>query len=193
MPDLSSSFAFWRATAINATEKKDYHAAAAALHNINSMLTEDYLVTVDNAKYTETTTESITYECRSCHKTSSYSDIKICDITLSAFDSDVTGRKTSKQWFCKHCKKWTPQNQTEMVKSQHATPYYTGVVSTCPIDHHNMLDRRTYHPKFTKWFYNFLEELQHKLALYRIEYIAQNGEDMKDDEKYKGDVNDLSN
>jgi len=193
LPDISSAFGYWRSSAVNAIEKKEYNAAAAALNNINSLLTEDYIITVDTAKYNESIGESITYQCRSCNEVTPFSNIKICNILLSSMESTISGQKTSKQWLCPECKKWTPQNQTDMIKSQHASPYYSRVVPTCPTTPTFFTGRLGFPSKFDRWFYNFLEELQHALACYRIEYVAQNGEDMKDDQKYTGDVNDLNN
>jgi len=37
-----------------------------------------------------------------------------------------------------------------------------------------------YPEKFTRWFYNFLEEIQAKMVLYRIEFVSQNGHEMTD-------------
>ena len=194
LPDISSAFGFWRSYSVNAVEKKDYNAAASGLNNINSLLTEEYIITVNTTKYNESVDENITYQCRSCDEITSLLNIEVCDILLSATDSVITGKKTSRQWFCKACKHWTPQNQTSMVKSQNASPFYSRVVPTCPIRKIGLLGRNNFSTEFDRWFYNFLEELQHALAIYRIEYVSQHdGEDMKDDQKFIGEINDLSN
>ena len=59
-------------------------------------------------------------------------------------------------------------------------PFYRKVVPSPPTKQIGLQNRFHFEQEFKEWFYNFLEELQHQLARYRIEYIKLNGHDMAD-------------
>ncbi|KAF6247502.1 hypothetical protein C6990_03340 [Nitrosopumilus sp. b3] len=180
LPDISSGFTFWRSYAVNCLKDKDYNGATSGLHNINALLTEDYIVSVDTEAYNKQTEENIFYECGFCKKETAVSNIQVCQILLSPTDSIISKQKTTNKWRCPECEKWVSQQRTNIIKDKLESPYYRRVVPECPTHSIGLGDRLNFSSKFDKWFYNFLEELQHALALYRIEYIAQNGEDMAD-------------
>ena len=48
LPDISSAFSFWRAYAVNRLDQKDYNGATSGLYNINSLLTENYIISIDS-------------------------------------------------------------------------------------------------------------------------------------------------
>ena len=180
LPDISSAFSFWRAYAVNSLDQKNYNGATSGLYNINSLLTEDYIVSIDTTQYKNQTDESVFYQCKFCEKEIQISDIEVCEILLSLTDSILSGQKTTKQWKCPECNKWMSKSTTNIIKNRLEAPYFRRVVPEV-LTHGIGLQRRISFPQqFDKWFYNFLEELQHALALYRIEYVAQNGEDMMD-------------
>ena len=188
LPDISSAFSFWRSYSVNCLDHENYNGASSGLHNINSLLTEDYIVSVDTTQYNKQTEESIFYQCVFCNKESPQSIIEVCEILLSSTSSIISGKKTSRQWRCPECNKWVLQNRTNIVKDKLESPFYRRVVPECPVQSMGLGSRLTFSSKFEKWFYNFLEELQHALALYRIEYISLNGEDMTEvNLKGKGD------
>ncbi|MBC8501709.1 MAG: hypothetical protein H8D35_01110 [Nitrosopumilus sp.] len=180
LPDISSAFAFWRSYAVNCFDHKNYNGATSGLHNINSLLTEDYIISVDTNKYNTQTAENIFYHCGLCGKEIQSSNVKVSDILLTPEEQIISGKKTIKKWRCVVCGKWVALHRTSIIKTRNESPYYRRVVPECPTHTVGLADRLNFPPMFGVWFYNFLEELQHALALYRIEYIAQNGEDMQD-------------
>ncbi len=181
LPDISSAFSFWRSYSVNCLDHENYNGAASGLNNINSLLTEDYIISVDTTQYKKQTGENIVYLCPSCEKETSQNNIKFGEITLSSSDAIITGRKKERKWYCINCNAWMSQRLTSVIKDKLASPFYRRVVSECPVQAIGLGSKLNFAPQFDTWFYNFLEELQHALALYRIEYIAQNdGEDMAD-------------
>jgi hypothetical protein len=65
-------------------------------------------------------------------------------------------------------------------------PYYLKVVPDGPVRNLGVSNRLGFHEKFSTWFYNYLEELESQLGLYRIEYAAQLDEDEEPDFKDEG-------
>ena len=180
LPDISSAFSFWRAYAVNRLDQKDYNGATSGLYNINSLLTESYIVSIDTTQYNKQTEESIFYQCRFCNNETSQSNIQVFDYLLPLDEQIISGEKYVKSWKCPECKKLMARCRTNIIKDKLESPYYRRIVPECPTRGIGLQKRISFPQQFDKWFYNFLEELQHALALYRIEYVAQNGEDMMD-------------
>lgn len=180
LPDISSAFAFWRSYAVNCLEQKNYNGATSGLYNINSLLTEEYIISIDTEAFHKQTKQNVFFECVFCKNEIPLTKTRICDIFLEFDDAMISGQKTAKKWFCPDCRKWVLHSRTTIIRDKLESPYYRRIVSECPQMHPMGGSRLGFPQKFDKWFYNFLEELQHALALYRIEYIAQNGEDMEE-------------
>jgi hypothetical protein len=97
---------------------------------------------------------------------------------------------TRKYWICPKCDKDNFQKYGEWntIKSIREMPFTLGVIPEPPKKPKHLAKSLGYPEKFNKWFYNFLEEIQAKLVLYRIEYVSQNGHEMIEPEfKDKGD------
>lgn len=94
--------------------------------------------------------------------------------------SVVLCQKTEPIWFCKKCKKPNLEINTTKIIEEIDQPSYRKVVPAPPVQRIGLHNRFVFESEFKAWFYNFLEELQHQLALYRIEYVAQHGHDMGD-------------
>lgn len=180
LPDISSSFSFYRAFAINSLQNKDWRGAAAALYNINSLLTEDYLITIDSVEYEKATKELSNFECPYCKEKTPEQDTVVCDRSLDAIDSVILQQERIKCWHCPHCNENPPVEGTTVFYQKTVMPFYRKIVPEPPQTVPGLLIRFTWVPQFKKWFYNFLEQLTHQLALYRIEYMSQHGEDMQE-------------
>ena len=95
-------------------------------------------------------------------------------------------KNTIKYWKCPDCEKDNYQKDGEWntIKSIREKPYSLGVVQEPPRNQTQLITTLDFPIKFTKWFYAFLEEIQAKMLLYRIEYVTINGHDM-DESSYK--------
>ncbi len=217
LPDISSSFGFWRTFAVNKISQKDYNGASAGLYNLNGCLTEEYVVTISTREYEKAVKEQSYFQCDHCtmmieEKTNKgeddeirekvkipteipYNEVKIFELVSPLIEGIITGNKTIKIWVCPKCKKENVMNgEWNIITPTKEKPYYLKIVPECPVKLSGISTRLGWDNKFSKWFYNFLEEIQVSMKNYRVEYIAQNGHDMEDSGfKDKGDEKNGSN
>lgn len=177
LPDISGTFNFYRTYAVRALERKDYSGAIASLYNINSLLTEDYVIEIDSARYQQVIKENIEYRCNHCEKDTSVDKIVLEDRTMYGIDQLIFGNKR-RMWVCPKCEKDVGFDNTIIIREKTEKPFYRKVVPDPPDRGIGIQRRYSFPQAFIKWFFNFLEELEHSLANYRIEYVAQNGHDM---------------
>ncbi len=180
LPDISSTFAFWRANAIICYKEDNLHGAEAALYNINACLTEEYILELNTAQYEKSIHEAITYECGFCKAFTPINQINIFDWLPPGLLSVMTSYERIKSWRCLKCEEVNPMIGTTIIHEKLASPFFQKFMYEPPKREIGILYRYNFKPKFRKWFYKFLELLQHQLALYRIEYKNQTGEDMSD-------------
>ena len=211
LPDISSSFGFWRTFAVNKISQKDYNGASAGLYNLNGCLTEEYVITISTRGYEKAVKEQSYFQCDHCTmqieeitnkgeddevrekvKIPSeipYNEVKIFELICPLIEGIITGNKIIKIWICPKCKKENVMNgEWNIITPTKEKPYYLKIVPECPIKLSGLSTRLGWDNKFSKWFYNFLEEIQVSMKNYRVEYIAQTGHDMEDTGfKDKGD------
>ncbi len=180
LPDISSTFAFWRANAIISFRENNLHGAEAALYNINSCLTEEYIITIDTAEYQKGIHEAIIYECSFCKAYTPIKHVNFYKMLLPLIDQIVLGEEYIEVWDCIKCKKQVPRINATIIHEKRASPFFQKFMYEPPKRELGLLYRYNFTPKFRKWFYKFLELLQHQLALYRIEYVSQHNEEMKE-------------
>ena len=104
------------------------------------------------------------------------------DSLINGFKKKYEHRTTKKYWVCPECQNdnFQKDGQWDTVKSIREEPFTLGVVPEPPKKPHHLANSLGYPEKFTRWFYNFLEEIQAKMVLYRIEFVSQNGHEMTD-------------
>lgn len=112
------------------------------------------------------------------------------DNLVRGFTTATKDKSTIKYWICPDCKEDNYQKNGEWntVKSIREQPFSLGVIPEAPKKPKYLSDSLGYPEKFSKWFFSFLEEIQAKMVLYRIEYVSINGHDMEETTfKDKGD------
>lgn len=187
LPDISGTFSFYRTYAVNCLERKNYHGATAALYNINSLLTEDFIISIDTDEYNKQVRETVWYRCDFCEKDTQLKNVHQRDKMLFGIDALLFG-KTLRVWECPECGEDVPSETTVIIKEKTVKPYFRKVVPDPPERGIGLERRFSFPPAFTRWFFSFLEQLEHQLAKYRIEYISQHGMDMAEPAyKDKGD------
>jgi len=121
---------------------------------------------------------------RDDYKTSSMDNL-VRGFTLSQKNINII-----KYWICPECKEdnYQTDGQWNTVKSVREQPFALGVIQEPPKKPKHLANALGYPDKFSKWFFGFLEEIQAKMVLYRIEYVSVNGHEMAEPEfKDRGD------
>jgi hypothetical protein len=121
---------------------------------------------------------------RDNYKTSSMDNL------VKGFTVSQKSKSTIKYWVCPECKEdnYQKEGSWNTVKSIRERPFSLGVIQEPPKKPKHLANALGYPDKFSKWFFGFLEEIQAKMVLYRIEYVSINGHEMEDTTfKDKGD------
>ena len=105
--------------------------------------------------------------------------IKIVDLLSPSFEGLITGQNNVKSWFCPSCKKMNELHRTKRIQTERERPYYAKVIPDPPVRQIGLQNRFNFEHDFTRWFWNFLEEINWGEVAYRKEYINQNGHDME--------------
>lgn len=183
---------------------RNYNAAASSLDNINSVLPEQYMVTIDDRLYEESKIGGIYYTCTGCTETVQeigadekpreikrpreipLKDLKPFTIKNTSFEKYVTGKDEIEHWQCPHCNKIHKTHETDVVTPRVREPFYYKVVPSCPVKKAGLITRFGYDQRFESWYYNYLRELEHQIGRYRAEYENQRDSDVDDeDEGYR--------
>jgi len=174
---------------------------------MNALLSDDYRITVDSAAVKEMLKSSTLYKCNHCttDKTeiinkgeeSEYTEttetpteinqtkIKIVEFLYDQMTAMLKGEKYHKVWQCPNCSKINELSDTDIIKLVKGKPYYKRVIGDMPIGRYKLTNRRSWPRDFGKWYWDYFQELEHALGLYRTEYISQNGMDMDDLSAFK--------
>lgn len=178
----------WQEYAINHLDAKEWDKAASGLHNVNSCLVDPYIVKIDSREFYKKIADQTLYKCTGCEKDIHYSKVKVFDLICPMFEGIVTGEKSNKVWICPECHIDCKLKDTIITVEETVQPNWLGVVPAQPVRQIGLQNRFNYEYDFKKWFFNFMEELQHQLGLYRIEYVKINHHDMGDTGyQHKGD------
>ena len=178
--DISGSFGFWREFAVNCLQRKDWKGAKAGLFNLNSILEKDYLVKVNTREFQQAILNNTYWKCHICGEKTPQSQISVYELIVSTIEGVVSGQRTQSSWFCPKCKECNKEKDTHKMIEEVDQPSYRKVVPSPPVQKFGLQNRFIFESSFNDWFFNFIEELQHQLGRYRIEYVAQHGHDMMD-------------
>lgn len=173
LPDINTAFVKYRTHGLICIDMKNYAGASASLNGINALLPNDYKIEINSAKYNEALKTKISIICNFCNSEINKNDIKIVNLLNPILIQTLTSNEYQKAWFCPQCKKENYLNKTKMVKYTALKPFYLKVIPEPPRKKDGLQTKNTFHHNYVKWFYNFLEELEYQLGLYRIEYISQ--------------------
>lgn len=210
LPDISSTFNFFRAYAVNALAREDYTEAAAGLYSINSSLDEKYIININDAEFKREIAESTFYNCNFCTmevekivnkgeedertKTEtiptriSSSKIEVYDWLPPGILSTMTSHKKIPVWKCPECNEMNPLVGTNIIHIKNTNPFFRSVIANPPRQGAGIITRLTFKLDFKKWFFDFLEQLNHTMMNYRVDFAAQHGADMVESiYKDKGD------
>lgn len=212
LPDISGVFMYWRTVYRDGLKTGNWSDVSLGLNNMNGSLDEEYRLEVSNSQWEEMAESYIVWSCPHCTveeekivnkgKDNEYvktiqvpteskrEDIRIYTEHCDQETQYITGERTRDMWICPAC------NQSSSVAGVKATqisfpfPHYRNCIYKEPQMPLTGLKRRrgTYPQEMREWAKYYSQELEHKLALYRLEYIKQHeGEDMAFNWEDKGD------
>ena len=202
LPDISSKFNFFLQMAVNSQREKDYNSSASGLYNMNALLGEKYVININDRQFKDSVEKESTYRCNNekCTMIKStitldenneeqkskqtvrnevpQSQVRVYSLITPMIESILSKETTTSYWNCPKCKTQNKLIDTTIYQPSISQPSFRRVVPTCPPRGLGVSTRLGYTQKFDEWFYHFLEQLSHQLALYRIEYINLNRVDM---------------
>lgn len=204
LPDISGIFVRWRQHYLEGLEISKWGAVSLGLNNMNGALDEEYRLPINTKKWGELEDGYIIWECGFCtmdkekivNKGKENEKKKIIQVPTVTKREDVTvfeeicsdiisilsGHKKRKMWICPSCKNMASVESVESALVRYAEPHYRGCIYKEPTRPLTGLMRRrgSYPEQMKEWAKSYSVELEHQLALYRLEYIAQHGMDMGD-------------
>ena len=183
LPDLNTQWIiavreFW-----TALRSKNYPMLFGALYNINALLPDNYQIEISDKKYfDEVNKQGISLICKYCSAETKRQDIKIKEVLTTYSVSILTGHKNEKVWYCDKCHKDNILSQAKMINNVLPQPCYLKVVPNPPIRKSDLSDRQQYHRNVERWGLQALNELQHQMSLFRLEYKPKDDENFEDNE-----------
>ena len=182
LPDVNTAFITYRRESIIALKSFDYRGCCGALSCINALLPEKYRVILYDIQFKDKSKISFTYCCGMCQAESNESKIDIFDYHLTALESLTTDEKTIKAWACPECTVMNILSDTKIKKDMLAQPSFLQTVPLPPKRENGLLGRATYRKEFSAWGWNFLNELEEKMAQFRDDNWSKNDEFRGDEE-----------
>ena len=183
--------------------------ASLALHNMNGSLDAEYRLPINTEMWQSQQDGYIVWECQFCTTTktvkevdeegeetskqvtaptrSKKDEIKIFEERCSPVIQLLSERKVRRMWICPKCGEIAPVRSVSSKLLKYPAPHYRGCIYEEPEAPKTglMRNRGAYPAAMRKWTKMYSIELEHQLAIYRLEYIRQHGEDMEDATGYK--------
>lgn len=167
LPDINTQYIKFVNESVNSWKSKAYDSCLGAIHCINALLPEDYRVQISDQKYLDASKEQIFAKCHQCDEETNRQDIEIFQVLLNFEESVMMGAKSKEIWVCPKCKKESDVLRTEFVSERFQDPTYFQVVPQPPRHTDGLIDRTSFHKKFTVWFWTMLGELGNQMAKFR--------------------------
>lgn len=204
LPDISGTFAKWRQEYREGMDGGKWAKASLALHNMNGSLDDDYVLPISDEKWSDQHDGYVVWECTQCmterkikhtdddgevtYETvteptrSKKDEIKIFEEKCSDVIRLLSNLKTRRMWGCPKCGNIAPVRSVSSKLLKYPAPHYRSCIYTEPQPPKTglMMRRGNYPTLMRKWTRLFSFELEHQLAVYRLEYIKRNGVDMED-------------
>lgn len=211
LPDVSGVFGSWRDVYKKALSSGNWDDASLALHNMNGALDDEYRLPINSEMWEKKKDAYVVWKCNNCTTIetkiinkgeedeytkeievptcSKHEDIRTytqqCDPILKL----LVGTETREMWVCPKCNHADAVSNVETQLRKHKSPHYRGCIYDEPTKPLTGLAQRRggYPARMEAWCRNYSIELEHQLAIYRLEYVQQHdGEDMADSYHDKG-------
>jgi len=204
LPDISGNFVRWRMEYLRGISMNDWQMAALGLHNMNGALDADYRLPISTEKWNEKQDGYVVWSCTECTTgvnhiynegeenqyskviqvptTSKRKDIHIFIERCTDVIALLSGKTQREMWICPKCDNISSVTDVQKKMMKYPEPHFRGCIYAEPTRPLTGLMRRrgTYPRQMRAWVKFYSLELEHQLALYRLEYIKVNGHDMED-------------
>ena len=181
LPDINTKYITYARVVLSNISSKNWTACEGALNSENALLPTEYQITISTNEYNKLTTQNTVAICnfckdkckhcnedaKECSAEINYNDIKVFDLRSDDFMEFVQGEKFDKAWFCPKCNNINKLSHTRMIKSKLPEPHFLKVVPERPIRKDGLLDRSSHDKKSEWWVWNFQNELDYQMALFR--------------------------
>ena len=167
LPDINAAFTKYRNEAIISWKGLNYPSCIGSLFAFNGLLASKYRVKVSTSLYREKIRNDIIVTCKECDKESDFKTVKVFDLLLPMISRFIVESQTQKVWVCPKCNKNNDLLNTKMVQKVLQEPSFLQVVPNPPERKNGLLDRTSYHRKFSVWFWQFIDELEAQAAQFR--------------------------
>ena len=173
LPDINTAFIKYRNEVIGAIKRLDFNQMHGSLNAINGMLPDQYQVTISTAKYEDLTRTDIQYLCKTCTANSKEpveipkESIRVFELYPNAMQGLLYGGIKDQVWVCPKCLTTHRLKETDISVTKLQDPYFIGVVPNPPNRKQGLMDKLTFNDKTVAWGWQMLNELEHKMALFR--------------------------
>ena len=184
LPDINTAFIKYRNEVIGAIKRLDFNQMHGSLNAINGMLPDQYQVTISTAKYEDLTRTDIQYLCKTCTANSKEpveipkESIRVFELYPNAMQGLLYGGIKEQVWNCPNCHTTHILKETEISVTKLQDPYFIGVVPNPPNRKQGLMDKLTFNDKTVAWGWQMLNELEHKMALFRDDNWSR-GDDLE--------------
>ena len=108
-------------------------------------------------------------------------------VLVSSLEQCLSGKQTTQIWHCPECKTENRLSKTRMIQKVMSLPSFIKVVPEPPQRKDGLTDRKTYHKIFSRWFWQFLDELEAQAANFRDDNWQKDGQSEIEDVDTTGD------
>ena len=109
------------------------------------------------------------------------------NVLVSSLEQCMSVKEYTKVWNCPACDSENRLSQTRMIQKVLALPSFIKVVPEPPQRKDGLTDRKTYHKIFSRWFWQFLDELEAQAANFRDDNWQKDGQSENEDVDTAGD------
>jgi len=176
LPDLNNYWIKYHDSGMFNLMHGNYRAAVSAIYNMNALLPKEYRLGIDTARHYELTRINLLVVCGWCNTEIPRNEIRVFNWLLPFIESVARGTKSVRVWICSKCERENELESTKFLKKEHEQPQYFDVIPEPPNIGDGLI-KRELERKTETWFYNSLEQLDHKLGLYRTEYEPEGERD----------------
>lgn len=185
LPDINTAFIRYRSEVLVGMKKGDWDSMHGSLNGINGLLPQEYQVKISDVKYYEMVKEDIEYECNSCKNNDGTpsnipkEQIEVFTLYPNAMQQLLFRGQKEQVWICPKCNKVQRLKDTNVVITKLENPYFLGVVPEPPNKKEGLMDKLTFEKKVVSWGWQMLNELEHKMALFRDDNWTR-GDELED-------------
>ena len=174
LTDVNTACISYRTKCLMALDKRLYKNCIGAIKALNGLLPEDNLTTgknyriiFDDEEYNKIINSVFQIKCPECNSEFQYDTINFEVINLPASEKIMSGKKTTKIWFCTKCQASQRLDESEVIEDSKQMPFYSRYVPNPPVNDHGLLSQLGFHSKMVNWIWLCLDNLEESFARFR--------------------------